>query len=207
MRLHLPFLIVGLLLSPGLYAAPEPTSKSKLDVFYARSDFSVDGTSGSVKGSGVGLRGWIGRSWPIVTIEYTKSNVDGDISGVAQDGDVKSLRGGLGVRLFETPAAGIWARAEYLTLDVGLNDAPVLDDDGFAVHLGGHAGSGEFDGYGEVGALKTQDAKGIEGRLGVGYQPANWGLFLEYRLTKLDLDDSASDIRLGDGRVGVRWVF
>lgn len=207
MRTRLPFLIAGLLLSQGLLAAPESNSISKLDLFYAHSTLSVDGTPGSVKGSGYGARAWIGRSWPIVTAEYSKSDIDGDINGAAQEGDIETLRAGVGLRLIETPTASFWARAEYLTLDIGLNGVSA-DDDGFGFHLGGRAGNGELEGYGEVGAIEASDASGFEGRVGVGYQPANWGLFLEYRLAKLELDDSSNtEIKLGDGRLGVRWAF
>lgn len=202
--MRLPLLFAGLLLIQGSAFAGE-RSLSRVDAFVAHSKFKVDDVTGSSEDMGYGARLWVGRSWPLVTAEYTHSEFDGDLG----TGEAESLRGGLGLRLVENQFMSAWVRAEYLTLDLDLNGGAVLDDEGLGLHTGALGRIGNFSGFVEVGGVRNTDSRGPQFSFGGAYEPANWGLFMEYRQTRLELEKFLGEpnISLTEVRGGVRWLF
>lgn len=207
--MRLPFLFAGLLLIQGpAWAQVEDTFLSKLDVYYAYPQISVEDLTGSTDGTGYGARLWVGRSWPIVTVEYQRSQYDGVIGGQpVGDGEIRDMRAGLGIRMFETSSLSSWLRAEYVQYDMRDAGGVLVDDDGLGLHIGLRGGHYALSPYGEFGGIKTQDMDNRELRLGLVWEPANWGLLIEYKMSRLYFDDAPKYLQINDVHAGVRWNF
>ena len=82
-----------------------------------------------------------------------------------------------------------------------------FDEDGTALHVGARIGNGTAGALVEIGGVKTDSTDGLEARAGLSWEPANWGLFTEYRHTELKPDGSNNNVRIAVWRGGVRWNF
>lgn len=192
----------GLVLCSAAHAAPAP---SNVGAYYVDRDFdSLDmdgfGVSGLLQVPG-GL---------IVPLEYNSTSHSED----GFDFDVDEVRAGAGFSFKASPTVDVRAFAQYVRYNFSfdfLGEKSESDADG----VGGFIGlSGKITpsvtAYGTAGYLvlssEGEDFKAPEATIGINVDFRGPGLFLEYRITKLD-SDIEEPIDVKDLRIGVRYNF
>lgn len=199
-----------LLASPAAFAQGDYFAHNTIDLLYSHLKFTVDGVGDDISGPGYGVRIVAGSARPFFTAEYLRSEPDGNVGGVDVEAKIDQWRAGLGYRLIDQPGFSAWGRAEYLSFDGEITGGGLVgadDEDGYGVHLGAAAGSGQFFAFAEAGYIKTDETDGWEMRVGATYQLEPVGLFIEYRRTEVETDNLKIEETYSDIRGGARFVF
>lgn len=206
MKKHISLVAAAVLSwTPGAFAGDGGLGTA--DIFYSNLAYSLDPPDEDVRGDGAGARIWVGPTAGLFTIEYRYAEPDDTIDAVPYHYEASDFRSGLGWRVVRGRLGSAWLRGEWIHLYVNPEDGDGDDQDGCGIHTGGEIFAGPVGFHGEVGYLSTEDADGIEWRIGVAYQPSLLGIFAEYRRTDLDIDDTDVDVALDDIRAGLRVSF
>lgn len=204
--------VLGAFCAVAMLSVPLAASASggnNLDLYYLSSgiELEVPGLgSGEDDGDGFGAKGRFAISDALfLSAEYQTAKLD-DL-----DEDLTQIRLGVGGSIPISPELWVSARAEYVDSEIEnfFFDGSALEDDGPAFHAGLVFASGGFSLFGEVGYLKLGDSDGPEFSVGAAFAMSEAiGLFLDYRLTSLEIDDSdGSEFDIDDFRAGIRLSF
>ena len=209
---------VGFLLLLAMPFGAQAGTQSSIDVYYIpESDFEMQPDTVipldiDANGDGYGLKGQF-QLGDLLFIHGEYQAVDyaeDDDTGVLKD-DLNTYRAGLGLFLgADTP---FYLKGEYIGVDLGdtEDDGENIDEDfnGYGAHAGvlGHLGEA-FNIHGQVGYIDLDGNDGIEYLVGIGFQFfGSLGVFADYRVTDLELDEGGGDLSLTDFRAGARFVF
>jgi len=175
-----------------------------LDVYYTDADLELDGPlSGDDSGDGFGIRG-SGKVADKVFVfgQYEQNKYDDT------DGELKTIRAGLGFGLWQDADTSLDARAEFI--DVEGEDFPAgidIDDSGYGLHVG--AAFRPIPGlslFGDVGWIDVGDYDGPEYTIGAIFNlNEQFGLVADYRIT--DVEDDDVGLKAEDLHLGVRFTF
>jgi predicted porin len=176
-----------------------------LDVYYTDADLELDApvVGGEDSGDGFGIRG-SGKVADKVFVfgQYEKNSYDDS------DGELQTIRAGLGFGLWQGSNTSIDIRGEFI--DVEGEDFPVgieIDDSGYGVHVG--AAFRPIPGlslFGDVGWIDVGDYDGPEYTVGAVFNlNEQFGLFADYRIT--DVEDDDIGLKSEDLHLGVRFNF
>lgn len=187
----------------GLSANAFATTFDSLDLYYVNSEFEAQPASGgssSVDGDGFGakFRGSVGDDF-FFSGEYQSLSLDND------GGDYNEWRAGLGVPFGRYSEVTVYGLVEYINSEWEEAD---IDDDGAGFHGGILFNPAKpLSVYGQVGYLAMRESKGYEYLAGVALQIKRWGgVFAEYRMSDLELDDTDGDLEVSGYRAGVYLV-
>ena len=196
-------------LACALLLAPAGAWAQRLDSFVDLytvpfTQFETSGVS-SDAGFGVGARGRFAATPELfVQGEYQLGAYDGFGSADA-DGEATLLRAGVG---YLTPGDGrVYGLLEAVQLGVDIDGSTDTSESGYGIHLG-MRGEGVSHFYGQVGFLDVGDVSGLELLFGgvFTFNPV-FGMFVDYRSTRLETTGLDEETNLMDLRVGLRITF
>ncbi len=193
-------------MSAGLLAvAPAVTMAAggvgnQVDLYYLSA--GVDDGSSDENGDGFGVKGNFAFADNLFfSGEYQRANYDDS------DVDLDQLRLGVGYNTALSAQAVVYGLVEFARAKI---DGPGFSEseNGFGLHGGVQFSLNEQFalnarlGYVDLGDL----GDGVEFLVGASYELSKpFGVFLDYRVTKLE--DDTGDVDLDDFRVGVRFTF
>lgn len=192
----------GLLLCSAAHAAP---ASSNVGAYYIDRDFDSLDMDGFGASALIQVPGGL-----LVPLEYNSTSY----SESGADFDVDEVRAGAGFSFKASPTVDVRTYAQYVRYSLSVDffgDTVESDADG----VGGFIGitgkvTSSVTAYGTAGYLvlssEGEDIKAPEATIGINVDFRGPGLFLEYRITKLD-SDVEEPIDVKDLRIGVRYNF
>lgn len=205
MKFKLALGVVAFALSTPLLAAP---GNSFIDGYYVPSATVEIDDGGLIgleeEGDGAGVKAAIELVPQVFITGEFQSNTYDDNGG---DVELDTYRIGLGVGEGVGNGDGLYGRIELINADDGTDSQE--DDSGFAGTLGlGLIISPQIKIYGEAGYLVFDDLGGPELLGGIAFRLLpNLGVFADYRLTQLEVDDTNVEITYDEFRIGARFYF
>ncbi|HUR40130.1 MAG TPA: hypothetical protein VM240_03085 [Verrucomicrobiae bacterium] len=178
-------------------AATAAALRSRIDGYsLVKSDLKIG--PGSDDGDGYGVRALlVAGEHSVATAEYQTASFSK--SGL----DIDQLRVGMGVTRANS-ATGLYVEFDQIDLEDETADGP-------GVHGRYVVAFGPVEVHGSLGHLWLRDSNeqiwGPEISAGAAFAFGSFGVFADYRMSKLEAQDSGVDVELTDIRAGVRFYF